>query len=124
MKKHEGFTDREVALLDEWDEYNRPQIDDASEARVLEAVHEAGCLPCGHELDPLLAAKDEAAVVMWMALDAATASLELWASESEDRRSSELEGAVLRQEKKPSGEDAPDAHTQKTPVTGLLRVVE
>jgi DNA-binding CsgD family transcriptional regulator len=124
MKKREGFTNREVALLDAWDRCNRPQIDDAFEARVLAAVHEAGRPPCEHELDPQLAAEDEEAVVTAMVEDAAEACLEIRASENETHRSGELEGAGLRQEEKPSGEDDPDARKQRTPVTDLLRVVE
>jgi HB1, ASXL, restriction endonuclease HTH domain len=80
MKKHKGFTNREVALLNAWDKCNRPQIDDAFEARVLEAIHKAGRRPCEHELDPLLAAKNEEAVAMAMVEDAAKACLELRAS--------------------------------------------
>jgi HB1/ASXL restriction endonuclease-like protein with HTH domain len=116
----QGFTDREVALLDAWDTGNRPQIDDAFEARVLEAVHEA---EDEHELDPLLAAEAEEAVVIAMVEDAAEACLELRASENDDHRSSKLGGAVLRQEQEPSGGDAPEVRKQRTSV-GVLGVVE
>jgi hypothetical protein len=74
MKKHEGFTNREAALLDAWDECNRLQIDAAFEARVLEAVHEAGRSPCEHEQ---LVAEDENAVVAAMVADAADGCMEL-----------------------------------------------